>query len=176
MKPCLLLCLTLAVCSASQLKLNAANGGTAVISFESGILTVPQHCRADTCSINALAIKELQVLASSQAAALAAQQQAAAAQQTQGGMPQELTAENLAAAAPAMQKQMLGERLYPKIVAQEPGMLIEMDNVAGKITGMLLEMDNAELLLLLQEPASLNEKIAEAMKVLEEHQRQQDAQ
>ena len=75
MKPCLLLCLTLAVCSASQLKLNAANGGTAVISFESGILTVPQHCRADTCSINALAIKELQVLASSQAAALAAQQQ-----------------------------------------------------------------------------------------------------
>ena len=77
--------------------------------------------------------------------------------------------ENLAAAAPAMQKQMLGERLYPQIASQEPA-------AAGKITGMLLEMDNAELLLLLQEPVSLNEKISEAMKVLEEHQRQQDAQ
>ena len=53
MKPCLLLSLTLlAVCSASQLKLNAANGEAAVISFESGILTIPQHCRADTCSTN----------------------------------------------------------------------------------------------------------------------------
>ena len=78
--------------------------------------------------------------------------------------PQELTAENLAAAAPAMQKQMLGERLYPKIASKEPA-------AAGKITGMLLEMDNAELLMLLREPVSLNEKISEAMKVLEEHQR-----
>ena len=77
-----------------------------------------------------------------------------------------LTAAALAAAPQPQQKQMLGERLYPLIQAQEP-------HLAGKITGMLLEMDNSELLLLLDSHESLSEKIAEALKVLEEHEASQ---
>lgn len=50
-----------------------------------------------------------------------------------------LDMQQLNAAPPQQQKQMLGEALYPKIHAQQP-------ELAGKITGMLLEMDNAELL------------------------------
>ncbi|RCH86119.1 Protein phosphatase PP2A regulatory subunit B, partial [Rhizopus stolonifer] len=73
-----------------------------------------------------------------------------------------LSANDLAAAAPEIQKQMLGERLYPLITAQEP-------EYAGKITGMLLEMDNAELLHLLEDRESLSNKVQEAMDVLEQH-------
>lgn len=54
-----------------------------------------------------------------------------------------LTAAMLANAAPAEQKQMLGEALYPKIHASQP-------ELAGKITGMLLEMDSSELLYLIE--------------------------
>ena len=46
--------------------------------------------------------------------------------------------EQIMAAPPGQQKQLLGEALYPKIVAMQP-------NLAGKITGMLLEMDSSEL-------------------------------
>ncbi|CAN1196868.1 Polyadenylate-binding protein 7 [Linum perenne] len=65
----------------------------------------------------------------------------------------------LAAASPDLQKQILGERLYP---------LVEMYNPdqTAKITGMLLEMDNAELLLLLESPESLAAKVDEAVQVL----------
>merc|ERR1719223_360471 len=77
-----------------------------------------------------------------------------------------LTAASLAAAPQHQQKQMLGERLYPLIHAAQP-------ELAGKITGMLLEMDNSELLLLLDSQDQLSEKIAEALKVLEEHEAQQ---
>ncbi|KAI8335938.1 hypothetical protein BC941DRAFT_355006 [Chlamydoabsidia padenii] len=73
-----------------------------------------------------------------------------------------LTAAALASAPPDMQKQMLGERLYPLIHAQQP-------EYSGKITGMLLEMDNGELLNLLEEQAALDSKIAEAMEVLKAH-------
>lgn len=45
----------------------------------------------------------------------------------------------LAGAAPAQQKQILGEMIFPKIQAIN-------SELAGKITGMLLEMDNAELI------------------------------
>nr|XP_043613621.1 polyadenylate-binding protein 7 [Erigeron canadensis] len=65
----------------------------------------------------------------------------------------------LAAASPEIQKQILGERLYPLVNQHEP-------NLAAKITGMLLEMDKMELILLLQSPASLAAKVEEAVQVL----------
>merc|ERR1719444_125160 len=80
----------------------------------------------------------------------------------QAGEPTALTATALAAATPEMQKNMIGERLYPLIHDSQP-------DLAGKITGMLLEMDNSELLHLLESPDALNAKIAEALQVLEAH-------
>jgi len=74
-----------------------------------------------------------------------------------------LTASALASASPEMQKNMIGERLYPLIHQSQP-------DLAGKITGMLLEMDNSELLHLLESPDALNSKIDEALQVLEAHQ------
>lgn len=74
-----------------------------------------------------------------------------------------LTAAALASATPEMQKNMIGERLYPLIHMSQP-------DLAGKITGMLLEMDNSELLHLLESPEALNAKISEALQVLEAHQ------
>ena len=74
-----------------------------------------------------------------------------------------LTASSLASASPEMQKNMIGERLYPLIHQSQP-------DLAGKITGMLLEMDNSELLHLLESPEALKAKIDEAIQVLEAHQ------
>lgn len=73
-----------------------------------------------------------------------------------------LTIKALAAAPEEMRKQMIGERLFPLIKIQQP-------QLAGKITGMLLEMDNGELIHLLESQVALNEKIAEALSVLETH-------
>lgn len=73
-----------------------------------------------------------------------------------------LTLSALASASPEMQKNMIGERLYPLIHASQP-------ELAGKITGMLLEMDNSELLHLLESPDALKAKIVEALQVLEAH-------
>ncbi|CDI80997.1 polyadenylate-binding protein, putative [Eimeria acervulina] len=70
-----------------------------------------------------------------------------------------LTAAALAAAQPSMQKQMLGERLFPLIARHQP-------ELAGKITGMMLEMDNSELLILLESETQLKNKIEEALGVL----------
>merc|ERR1719253_2289412 len=64
------------------------------------------------------------------AAAPPAQPQAAGA-----GAP--LSASALAAAPPSVQKQMIGEKLFPAIAKYQP-------ELAGKITGMMLEMDNSE--------------------------------
>jgi len=74
-----------------------------------------------------------------------------------------LTASMLAEAAPAEQKQMLGERLFPVIHQMYPEM-------AGKITGMLLEIDNSELLHMLEHHESLKAKVEEAVAVLQAHQ------
>jgi len=79
-----------------------------------------------------------------------------------------LTASALASASPEMQKNMIGERLYPLIHHSQP-------DLAGKITGMLLEMDNSELLHLLESPEALNAKIQEALQVLEAHNAAQAA-
>lgn len=58
----------------------------------------------------------------------------------------------LANATPEQQKQILGERLFPLVQAQQP-------ELAGKITGMLLEMDNSEVLLLLDNQEALDAKV-----------------
>merc|ERR1719183_129252 len=79
-------------------------------------------------------------------------------QQGAGGA---LSASALAAAPPGMQKQMLGEKLFPLIAKHQP-------ELAGKITGMMLEMDNSELLLLLESDAQMKVKVDEAMRVLEQ--------
>merc|ERR550514_2250207 len=71
-----------------------------------------------------------------------------------------LSAAALAAAPPAMQKQMLGSKLYPQIAKYQP-------ELAGKITGMMLEMDNSELLMLLESEVQLKSKVDEALRVLE---------
>ena len=71
-----------------------------------------------------------------------------------------LTAAALAAAPPAVQKQMLGEKLFPAIAKLQP-------ELAGKITGMMLEMDNSELLILLESEQQLRFKVDEALRVLQ---------
>ncbi|CAM0136295.1 Protein phosphatase PP2A regulatory subunit B [Umbelopsis sp. WA50703] len=86
----------------------------------------------------------------------------------QDAAPQALTAAALASAPPEMQKQMLGERLYPLIQQQQP-------EAAGKITGMLLEMQTSELLHLLEDNEALDAKITEAVSVLKEHTDEQPA-
>jgi len=68
------------------------------------------------------------------------------------GIGEPLDDQALAAADPQMQKNMIGERLYPLIYVHQP-------QLAGKITGMLLEMDNAELLNLIESPESLMSKV-----------------
>ncbi|KNC79589.1 polyadenylate-binding protein 1 [Sphaeroforma arctica JP610] len=73
-----------------------------------------------------------------------------------------LTSSMLAQASPEDQTQMLGERLYPMIASQHP-------EQAGKITGMLLEMDKSELLHLLESREALNQKVDEAVAVLQAH-------
>ncbi|KAG6876491.1 hypothetical protein C0992_012796 [Termitomyces sp. T32_za158] len=90
-----------------------------------------------------------------------AQAPAQAPGQAQAPAEPTITPEQLAAASPLEQKQMIGEVLYLKIFETQP-------ELAGKITGMLLEMDNAELLRLLEDHEALGGKVAEALVVLNE--------
>ncbi|XP_055593303.1 polyadenylate-binding protein [Uranotaenia lowii] len=80
-----------------------------------------------------------------------------------------LTATMLAAAQPAEQKQMLGERLFPLIEPMYP-------SIAGKITGMLLEIDNSELVHMLEHSEALKAKVDEAVAVLHAHQQKNQPQ
>ncbi|GAW10121.1 polyadenylate binding protein [Lentinula edodes] len=68
----------------------------------------------------------------------------------------------LANSSPMEQKQMLGEQIYMRIAGTQP-------ELAGKITGMLLEMDNTELLQLLESQEAMNNKVQEALVVLQEY-------
>ncbi len=75
--------------------------------------------------------------------------------------PTELSASMLANATPEVQKQILGERLYPLVYKENPKM-------AAKITGMFLEMETSEILTLLETPVELHNKVQEALQVLEQ--------
>merc|ERR1740117_2499400 len=77
----------------------------------------------------------------------------------QAGPASGLSASALAAAPPGVQKQMIGEKLYPQIAKLQP-------DLAGKITGMMLEMDNSELLIVLESEQQLRGKVDEAVRVL----------
>lgn len=79
--------------------------------------------------------------------------------QMQGGQANALTAQSLASMPMAMQKQSLGEKLYPAVSRLQP-------DLAGKITGMMLEMDNSEVLLMLDSEVQLRQKVEEAVRVL----------
>eukprot|EP00439_Symbiodinium_sp_Y106_P049942 s6213_g6.t1 len=59
-----------------------------------------------------------------------------------------------------VQKQMIGEKLYPLVAKYQP-------EWAGKITGMMLEMDNSELLMLLESESQLRGKVDEAVRVIQ---------
>ncbi|PWN35438.1 polyadenylate binding protein [Meira miltonrushii] len=80
-----------------------------------------------------------------------------------------LTAAALANAGPEEQKQMLGEAIYPKIAASH-------SELAGKLTGMILELPVSELLHLLEDTEALDAKVAEALDVLREFERNDAAQ
>ena len=82
--------------------------------------------------------------------------------QIHGGFdPQQpLTAAALAAASPRMQKQMLGEKLFPAVAQHQPAL-------AGQITGMMRERDNSELLILLESESQMKNKVDEALRVLD---------
>jgi len=80
---------------------------------------------------------------------------------------QELTTA-LTSSTPEMQKQLLGERLFPLVQAHQP-------ELAGKITGMLLEMEVTEILGLLDRSAELEAKVNEAVMVLQSHMQPGDA-
>lgn len=74
---------------------------------------------------------------------------------------QENLSSKLASAPPQEQKQILGEHLYPRISQ------LCKDELVGKITGMMLEMENSELLMLIEDPDLLSERVLEAAKVLQ---------
>lgn len=76
-----------------------------------------------------------------------------------GAGNQVLTAQALATQPTGIQKQMLGEKLYPAVSRLQP-------DLAGKITGMMLEMDNNEVLVMLDNEAQLRQKVEEAVRVL----------
>jgi len=74
--------------------------------------------------------------------------------------PQQVVAPPIQMSGP-MQKQMLGEKLYPMVAKYQP-------ELAGKITGMMLEMDNNELMRLLDSEQQVRNKVDEALRVIQQ--------
>jgi polyadenylate-binding protein len=77
-----------------------------------------------------------------------------------------LTSQMLAALDEKSRKQIIGERLFPKIYEKCP-------EFAPKITGMLLEMENTELLHFSETESALDAKIEEAIAVLQKFSQHQ---
>ncbi|KEG08392.1 putative poly(A)-binding protein [Trypanosoma grayi] len=75
---------------------------------------------------------------------------------------EELQPDQIAKLSPEEKRNILGERLFGKVVEIRP-------NQAAKITGMLLEMETAEILEILDVPSLLMAKVEEAVVVLRQH-------
>jgi len=81
-----------------------------------------------------------------------------------------LNAQDIARMSPEQAKRMIGENMYPAISSMLDG---PNKSRAGKITGMLLEaLDAAELLNLLEDKRALEDKLNEALRVLNEAENQ----
>lgn len=94
-----------------------------------------------------------------------------------GGAQRESTelqqlAQQLVNASSEDRRQILGERLYP-LVEQ---ILVSMDrlNYTPKTTGMLLLMDTSDVLLLLESPLELQEKVRQAVMMIDEESKHVD--
>ncbi|KAK9478758.1 hypothetical protein V1514DRAFT_330322 [Lipomyces japonicus] len=85
----------------------------------------------------------------------------------QGAPSSGITAATLAAVDPETQKNILGEALYPKVLAEQP-------QLAPKITGMLLELDNNQILALLDDESELKNKIKYSVEVLDGYLKSED--
>ena len=70
----------------------------------------------------------------------------------------------LAAASPAVQKQMLGEKLFPEV--RKIGGKSATFPVSQKIVGMLLELENSELVGMLESEKLLAARINEAALII----------
>ena len=70
-----------------------------------------------------------------------------------------LTMTMLAAAVPQDQKQMLGERLFPRIRRLYP-------DLAGKVTGILLEKENKDILKMIEKPDYLTTSVKAVINML----------
>ena len=68
-------------------------------------------------------------------------------------MMQGISLSELTSMSPQEQKQLLGERLFVRVLDIDP--LFHDRDLAGKITGMLLEMDNAGIVNLLESQNAL---------------------
>ncbi|OWB79612.1 hypothetical protein B5S32_g3841 [[Candida] boidinii] len=90
-------------------------------------------------------------------------QQSQQQQQQQGSL-----ASMLPQFPPEQQKRMLGEELYPRVVAtgkaQDP-------EAAGKITGMMLDMENSQILALLEDDEAFKTSFDEALAAYEEYKK-----
>jgi polyadenylate-binding protein len=89
------------------------------------------------------------------------QKQQATVHQEQQLSSQKLT-DQLSSAHPSVQKQILGDKLYPLVAARHPA-------VAGKLTGMLLQMDNSEILFLLEDHVALQQELEKNYDALRSH-------
>lgn len=89
-----------------------------------------------------------------------------------GGRPQRDLAAIIATVPVDQQKRILGEELYPKIVAtgkaQEP-------EAAGKITGMMLDLENDEILALLEDDELFENHFEDALTAFEEYKKGEQA-
>ncbi|KAG7191530.1 Protein phosphatase PP2A regulatory subunit B [Scheffersomyces spartinae] len=85
-----------------------------------------------------------------------------------GGRQQRDLAAIIANSPPEQHKRILGEELYPKIVATGKA---DEQEAAGKITGMMLDLDNQEIIALLEDDELFNAHFADALTAYEDYKK-----